>query len=48
MSFYEEIDMIINALERAKHCKRLKQDYEPDLTDAFTALDKLLFDGDLM
>ena len=48
MSFYEEIELIVDALERAKQCQRDGKDPEPDLTAAFMDLDKLLFDGEPM
>jgi hypothetical protein len=48
MNFYDEINLVIDALERAKQCKRDKKDYEPELLNAFCALDKILFNGEPM
>lgn len=45
MNFYDEINLIIDALERAKQCQREGKDTEPDLLNAFCALDNILFNG---
>jgi hypothetical protein len=48
MTFYEEIELIVDALERAKQCQRDGKDPEPELLNAFCALDNLLFNGEPM
>jgi hypothetical protein len=48
MNFYDEIDLIIDALNRAKQCQRDKKDPEPELLNACYALDNILFNGDPM